>query len=166
MPADVRQRIFGLSALALVLFSAASCARPKLGAPEAELVGVFERLRTERAGSRQGFRLLPCETAYASGSDACWSKEVRIGNLTIQEVHFRPRQGGGASVELQGLGPGCLRLTAIRSRFGGGRIGNQCSHGTCRYYTVEDRSDRLSFRLPDSSNARQCITNMVVNLVE
>jgi len=89
-----------------------------------------------------------------------------VGDLTIEEVHFRPQQGGGAIIELQGVGPACIRLDAIQSRFRGGSIGNGCFDSICRYYSIDGSSGRLSFGLPDSSQAPQCITSVVLNIAD
>lgn len=159
----MRRRAHALAALALLLSGACDWSRPRLSPQEAGLVALLEDLRTNHALSRQEFRVLPCETDYASGPHACFSRNVRTGDMTIRQVDFRPHGRAGAIVELQGVGPGCIRLEAIQSRFAAGAIDNRCSHGTCRYYTVEARPARLSFRLPDSNTARQCISNVVVN---
>lgn len=128
------------------------------------MVSLVTRLRAENARTRSAFRLLPCNVAYHSGPEACSSRQARVGDLSIGEVHFRPQAGGAAIVELQDVGPACIRLEAIKTRFPGGTIANACSHVTCRYYSIDSLSDRLSFGLPDSGAAPQCITSVVLNL--
>jgi hypothetical protein len=86
-----------------------------------------------------------------------------VGDLIIREVHFRPQLGGGAIIELQGVRPDCVPLEAIQAHFKGGSISNECSHVVCRYYAVGGSSERLSFRLPSSSDATQCVTDVVLN---
>ena len=146
-----------------LLTGACSSLAPSLSSQEAELASVVERLRTERASSREAFRVLPCDRAYESGPHSCYSEQVRAGDLAIGVVHFRPQRGRGAIIQLEGVGPGCIRLEAMQSRFSGGSVRNSCDHGICRYYNVDGPSGRLSFGLPTSDQAPQCVTSVVLN---
>lgn len=157
-------RRFLLPLLALVPWLGAGChVETELQPQEAELLALIEDLQSEQAGSREAFRLLPCEIPYESGPRDCYSRNVRRGDLSIGEVHLRPQPGAAALVELQGVGPGCIRLDTIRTRFDGGNIANRCSHGVCRYYSVHGASGLLALRLPETARTPQCVSDVVLN---
>jgi hypothetical protein len=136
---------------------------PPLRSQEVELISLIERLRTERANTRENFRILPCDVSYASGPHACHSERARLGDLTIERVSFRPHPDEGAIIELERVGPNCIRLEAMASQFRGGSTSNECSHVICRYYTVNRPGNFVSFGLPESSEVPQCITSVVMN---
>jgi hypothetical protein len=150
--------------LALLSWLGTGCrVEAELQPQEAGLLALIEDLQSEQAESRESFQLLPCEIPYESGPRACYSRNVRRGELSIGEVHLRPQPGAAALVELRGVGPGCIRLDAIRERFQGGNTDNGCSHGVCRYYSVKSASGLMAFRLPDTARAPQCVSDVVLN---
>ena len=138
-------------------------ARIKPTPSEAALLDVIADIEgAQPIKNRAKFRTLPCTEEALPKGHSCWSNDVSLRNLKIGKVEFRP-QNFGSIIQLDEVGPGCIRLQLIADKYPGGKTENSCSDSYCAYYGIQRSWGHLAFRIPDDSDDKPCVRNVVFN---
>lgn len=157
------RRIALIAVLLGVLALLYDFARIKPTSEEAQLFVVIEQIEdAQPIKSRAQFTMLPCPKEYFPGAYFCSADDVSVKSLKIDEIEFSSQESGSI-IQLNGVGPGCIRRELIEAEFPEGKVANSCFHSYCAGYSVQRPWGRLYFRLPDSSSEQQCIRNVVFN---